>query len=378
YRAEQSGDLALDAAWTNVTKILTPMPILDGALGEVVVVTNPSVSGDRQSLYFTYIERGKAPDDVEPPVNLADSVDDTDPLNPPTDVNVPMTDPVGLLIGDAPYWQNWRFTKGLAHPANYDAGSGHTTGWEDSINISADGRTLYFGYSPWILGQGLYAGPDYCADPFDSSCRVGRRVVPRILANGQLRSTGQAGGHANAGVGVNIFEATIGDHDSNSATPNEWIVTFSEVNFEHYCGTGSHPDCLNEDTVCLNDIYGEVLTAGDPLADPVIPKDAECFTSKDQGYNEGAVTVSTADDGVDHMVFVRYGDIAELVPSAPLTSPPETVSWRMYTSTRSCGTSGSGTGTHWCTPVKAEFTIDDSLYTSGDDEQYCDDNDPHL
>ncbi|MCA9771224.1 MAG: hypothetical protein KC466_02370, partial [Myxococcales bacterium] len=377
YRAQQSGDQAIGAAWSNVTKIVTPTPILYGALGDTVVVSNPSVTGDRSYLYFTYIERGKAPDDVEPPIDLTDSLDDTDPLNPLASNVAP-----GLLIGDVPLWQNWRFTKGLADPANYDAGSGDTTGWEDSVNISADGRTLYFGYSPWILGQGLYAGPDYCADPQSSGCKVGRRVVPRLLANGPTRDSTAGNPSSNGPKGVSIYEATI----DTTANPTEWDVVFSEVNYEHYClppgtnagqcqGTPYSPssecpyECLSEHTVCLNDILGETSIA---------PDDGVCFTSKDQGYNEGAVTVSTADDGVDHMVFVRYGDIAQLVPSAPLTSPPETISWRMYTSTRSCGTSGSGTGTHWCTPVMADFTIQDSAYSSGADERFCDDNDPHL
>ncbi|MCA9771222.1 MAG: hypothetical protein KC466_02360, partial [Myxococcales bacterium] len=369
YRAEQSGDQAIGAAWTNVTKIVTPTPVLEAVLGDVVVVHNPSLSGDRTRLYFSYIERGKFSADVEPPIDVADSLDDTDPLNP-----LPSGATPGLLLGDAPLWQNWRYGKGLAHPANFDAGSGDTTGWEDSINISADGRTLYFGYSPWILGQGLYAGPDWCADPQGTSCKVGRRVVPRILTNANvLRSTGQAGGHADAGVGVNIFEATIGDHDSNSATPNQWIVAFSEVNFEAYCGETGKPACVSEDEICINDILGEALTPGT----------APCFTPADQGQNEGAVTVSTDAGGTDHMVFVRYGDITELVPSAPLTSPPETVSWRMYMSKRDCDSNGDptdpkGQGTHWYTPALADFTIQDGAYSSGADERYCDDNDPHL
>ncbi|MCA9773696.1 MAG: hypothetical protein KC466_14865, partial [Myxococcales bacterium] len=365
YRADQSGDQAIDDAWSNVTLVVKPTPYAGAVGGDVIYVDHPSVTGDGEYLHFTYIEPVDPPADVDPPIDTGEPLEDADD---------------GLQFVDE--W--WQKAYALDHPANFDAGSGDTSGWEDSVNIMADGRKLYFGYSTFLFGQGSKVGPvpEICGDP-TGSC-PGRAVYPRFLANADVtRPTNPFQSTVPEKLGLSIYEATIDTGES----PTEWQVEFSSINYATYCvapascGTPCQNPCLTrdgiDDDLCWNDSGAQVLVdGGNPGVAHVLKttqgapdlNDPRCVTPEEQGMMEGAVTVSVDSNGKERMLFVRYGDLRDLTAD-PANAPLSVHLPKIMESVRDCDEDrDTGGGDYWCIPTAASFNNTVS----------CIDNDPHL
>ncbi|MCA9773105.1 MAG: hypothetical protein KC466_11905, partial [Myxococcales bacterium] len=338
YRAFQSSDLDYDDPWTGLgtsgrSEIIAKPRAFDAAwLDEISILTDVSLTADGQWLYFTYAGLDSWPPDVEPAVDttaISELGDDDDGIDFPNG--------------------KWGYPTALAEAANYDDGTGDTSGWEDSTNISMDGRTLYFAYSAWIIGQALWSQPGNLANTTEF-------VEPWVLYNDGVRRPDQDSSITNAKAGLSIYEATI------NASTGEWDVVFSKANYANYCepvstcgGTCENPCEFATDT-CIN--YRPGTTDG---------TETGCLTPDHNGQSEGAVTVSVDASGVRHMVFVRYGDFRAGASGKP----------RMYVSTDTCGSGGTGSGTDWCIPsLFDDVTIDDA--TASEALKLCRDNDPHL
>ncbi|MCA9773895.1 MAG: PD40 domain-containing protein [Myxococcales bacterium] len=285
YRAEQSGDGAIDDPWTNQTLIVKPTAYADATYGDVIYVDHVSITGDGEYMHFSYITPQQAPPDIEPPI----------------DTNKPLDDATkGIQFSG----ENWGQAYALAHPANFHDSNQLTPGWEDSVNISPDGRTLYFAYTTFVFGQAFWGqgGIDAC-DP-DTP-----RVLPSFLDKGPARgaSIWEKGA-------FDIYEATIST-TLYPLFPTTWVPVYRDVNYPLWEGTKINPysdeyprlDGSNINDFCMNDFESEVISTSDP----------DCVTVDDQHQNEAAVTVSIDANGDEHMLFVRYGHLGD----TPTTDP---------------------------------------------------------